>query len=59
MSIHFLANSTSSSTSGSIANKSTVGSVWGMAFKKTTQQLFMSAFVKQYAFISPSGQSNS
>ena len=45
------------STSGveKIASKGDIGSVWGVAFMKTTQQLFSSAFVKQYAFLGPAG----
>ena len=38
-----------------IAKKSETGAVRGSAFKRTTQQLFTSAFVKQYAYLGPGG----
>ena len=38
-----------------IASKEEVGSVFGVAFMKTTQQLFTSAFVKQYVYLGPGG----
>ncbi len=39
----------------SIAKKSEIGSVWGLAFSRTTQQLFTSAFVKQYIYLGDNG----
>ena len=39
----------------SVALKSEIGSVWGLAFSRTTQQLFTSAFVKQYVYLGTSG----
>jgi uncharacterized repeat protein (TIGR01451 family) len=38
-----------------IVRKSETGSIWGAAFKRSTQQLFTSAFVKQYAYLGPEG----
>ena len=43
------------STRESIALKSEIGSVWGLAFSRTTQQLFTSAFIKQYVYLGKSG----
>lgn len=45
-----------SSTITPIIKKSDVGAVWGNVFKRSTQQIFNSAFIKQYAFLGPNGK---
>lgn len=39
----------------SVVKKSEIGSIWGLAFSKVTQQLFTSAFVKQYVALGSEG----
>ncbi|MGE5355239.1 MAG: SdrD B-like domain-containing protein [Deltaproteobacteria bacterium] len=51
----FPENFSSGSTIQEIAKKNETGAVWGAAFKRSTQQLFTSAFVKQYAYLGPGG----
>ncbi|WP_071506648.1 SdrD B-like domain-containing protein [Arsenicibacter rosenii] len=42
-------------THASIANALAVGSVWGLAYKKTTRQLFTAAFQKRHVGYGPGG----
>lgn len=51
----FPSNFVSSTTVSESVRKGELGSVWGVAFKRSTQQLFSSAFVKQYAYLGNSG----
>ncbi len=53
--LSYKSNFTNTGGISKIAQKSDVGSVWGMAFMKTTQQVLTSAFVKQYAYLGPGG----
>ena len=51
----FPSNFTNSTLVSESVRKSELGSVWGVAFKRSTQQLFSSAFVKQYAYLGNGG----
>lgn len=44
-----------SSSVAAVANKGETGSIWGLAYKASTNQLFSAAFIKQYAQLTEHG----